>query len=90
LAGSSAPGVKEVLKLVQYWGGREEATVAVFGHRLPAYHAVLVNLMMCHALEIDDSHYPAIVHLYYANSRLRRYRRLKNTLAMLLPSVATE
>jgi len=28
--------------------------------------------------------------LYYANSRLRRYRRLKNTLAMLLPSVATE
>ena len=28
--------------------------------------------------------------VYYANSRLRRYRRLKNTLAMLLPSVATE
>jgi 2-methylcitrate dehydratase PrpD len=62
LAGSSAPGVKEVLKLVQYWGGREEATLAVFGHRLPAYHAVLANVMMCHALEIDDSHYPAIVH----------------------------
>lgn len=62
LAGSSAPGVKEVLGLLRYWGGREEATVAVFGQRLPAYHAVLVNVMMCHALEIDDSHYPAIVH----------------------------
>lgn len=62
LAGSSAPGVKEVLQLLDYWGGREEATVAVFGQRLPAYHAVLANVMMCHALEIDDSHYPAIVH----------------------------
>lgn len=36
--------------------------MAVFGQRLPAYHAVLANVMMCHALEIDDSHYPAIVH----------------------------
>lgn len=62
LAGSSAPGVKEVLQLLGHWGGRKEATVAVFGQRLPAYHAVVANVMMCHALEIDDSHYPAIVH----------------------------
>ncbi len=62
IAGSSAPGVKEVLNLLQHWGGREEATVALFGFRLPAYHAVFANVMMCHALEIDDAHYPSIVH----------------------------
>ena len=62
LAGSSAPGVKPVLEALEYWGGRGEATVALFGLKLPAYHAVLANVLMCHALEIDDSHYPAIVH----------------------------
>jgi len=62
IAGSSAPGVKEVLQLLQNWGGREEAGVAIFGFRLPAYHAAFANVMMCHALEIDDAHYPSIVH----------------------------
>jgi 2-methylcitrate dehydratase PrpD len=62
IAGSSAPGVAEVLDVLKHWGGREEATVALFGNRLPAYHAVMANVLMCHALEIDDSHYPAIVH----------------------------
>ena len=62
IAGSSAPGVAEVLDALKHWGGREEATVALFGNRLPAYHAVMANVLMCHALEIDDSHYPAIVH----------------------------
>ena len=62
LAGSSAPGAAPLLRLLEHWGGREEATVALFGQRLPAHHAVLANVVMCHALEIDDSHYPAIVH----------------------------
>lgn len=62
LAGSTAPGVHPVLQLLREWGGKEESTVAVFGYRLPAHHSVLANVMMCHALEIDDSHYPAIVH----------------------------
>jgi 2-methylcitrate dehydratase PrpD len=62
LAGSTSPGVEAVLNALKTWGGTEEATVAVFGNRLPAYHAVLANVLMCHALEIDDSHYPAIVH----------------------------
>ena len=61
-AGSSAPGVAALLRLLAHWGGREEATVALFGNRLPAHHVVLANVVMCHALEIDDSHYPAIVH----------------------------
>jgi 2-methylcitrate dehydratase PrpD len=62
IAGSSAPGVAPLLEALQEWGGREQATVALFGHRFPTYHAVLANVVMCHALEIDDAHYPAIVH----------------------------
>lgn len=62
IAGSTAPGVAPLLSMLEEWGGRGEATVALFGMRLPAYHAVLANVLMCHALEIDDSHYPAIVH----------------------------
>lgn len=61
-AGSSQPGIAPLLGLLEHWGGREEATVALFGQRLPAHHAVLANVAMCHALEIDNSHYPAIVH----------------------------
>jgi 2-methylcitrate dehydratase PrpD len=62
IAGSAAPGVAPLLGVLGEWGGREEATVALFGNRLPAHQAVLANVLMCHALEIDDSHYPAIVH----------------------------
>lgn len=61
-AGSSAPGIAETLALHRRWGGAPEAGVAIVGGRLPAPAAVLVNVAMCHALEIDDSHYPAIVH----------------------------
>ena len=62
IAGSTAPGVDQVLKLLNTWGGRKESTIAMFGQKLPSYHAVLANVMMCHALEIDDSHFPSIVH----------------------------
>lgn len=62
IAGSTAPGVAPVLKLLRNWGGKKESTIAIFGQKLPAYHAVLANVMMCHALEIDDSHFPSIVH----------------------------
>lgn len=61
-AGSSAPAIAETLALHRRWGGAPEAGIAIFGGHLPAPAAVLVNVAMCHALEIDDSHYPAIVH----------------------------
>lgn len=37
IAGSSAPGVKETLSQLKYWGGRPESTVVLFGDRLPAH-----------------------------------------------------
>ena len=36
LAGSSAPGVPEIVRQVREWGGRPESTVAVYGLKIPA------------------------------------------------------
>lgn len=62
IAGSSAHGVGEVLGQLRSWGGTPESTVAFFGDRLPAHDAAFANVLMSHALELDDAHYPAIVH----------------------------
>lgn len=62
IAGSTAPGVQPTLALLEEWGGKQESSVAIFGNKLPAFHAVLANVLMSHALEIDDSHFPGIVH----------------------------
>ena len=62
MAGSTAPGIAEIVATLAEAGGRPEAGVAFFDERLPAHDAVVANVAMCHALEIDDSHYPAIVH----------------------------
>jgi len=62
IAGSGAAGINPVLQCLRDWGGKGEATIAVFGDKLPAHHAVFANVMMCHAHELDDQHIPAIVH----------------------------
>ncbi len=55
LGGSSAPGIAELLRVTTRWGGREEAGVLLFGNRLPAPQAALVNASMAHALDFDDT-----------------------------------
>ena len=62
LAGSSAPGCGPVAKLISDDGGREESTLLVFGKRVPAANAALVNSMLAHAVEFDDTHDPTSVH----------------------------
>lgn len=62
IAGSRAPMVREVLDLLAYWGGTPEATTAIFGTRLPMHHAVVANIMICHALELDEFHDEACTH----------------------------
>lgn len=56
LAGGRSRGVKEVYELVNHWGGREESSVISLGGRFPSIHAVLVNSIMAHALDYDDTH----------------------------------
>jgi 2-methylcitrate dehydratase PrpD len=63
LAGSSAPGIAIVREQLREWGGAPEATALVFGDRLPAPWAALLNGAMIQARDFDDTHHEAIVHV---------------------------
>lgn len=56
VSGSSAPGCRLVLDQMREWAGREESSVLVFGGKLPAPNAALVNGTMGHARDFDDNH----------------------------------
>jgi 2-methylcitrate dehydratase PrpD len=62
IAGSTAPGVGPLRNLIHEWGGKAESSILVFGHRVPAPHAVWVNGAMARAQDFDDFHEKAIVH----------------------------
>lgn len=53
IAGSTAPGCKEVVEIVKAWGGTKESTIAVFGERVPAPNAIWANSTMGRAQEVD-------------------------------------
>ncbi|MEI7739037.1 MAG: MmgE/PrpD family protein [Betaproteobacteria bacterium] len=61
-AGSSASAIKEVYSMVQEWGGTPQASILVFGDRVPAHHAAFVNGCMAHARDYDDTHDAAVLH----------------------------
>jgi len=61
-AGSSASAVSETRGLVAEWGGAPQATVLVFGDKVPAHHAAWVNGTMAHARDYDDTHDAAVLH----------------------------
>jgi 2-methylcitrate dehydratase PrpD len=64
LAGSSAPGVKSIVELVNEIGGKPESSLWVppGGTVLPATAAAFANGVMAHARDFDDTHDAAIVH----------------------------
>lgn len=62
IAGSAAPGCRNVVNLVKDWGGKPESTIGVFGGAVPAPEAALANATMSHALDLDDLHDDAVVH----------------------------
>lgn len=61
-AGSSASAVAETRELACEWGGAPQASVLVFGDRIPAHHAAWVNGTMSHARDYDDTHDAAVLH----------------------------
>jgi 2-methylcitrate dehydratase PrpD len=62
VAGSTAPGVRELLTLLRHWGGSPDSTLMVFGDRLPAPWAAMANSFMMHNLEFDCVHEAAVLH----------------------------
>lgn len=61
-AGTSAPGIGELLDLLAEWGGKGQATVLVHGKRVLAHDAAWVNASMAHATDYDDTHDVAMLH----------------------------
>lgn len=62
LAGSKAPGVREVIDLLKEAGGKKESSILVYGGKLPSFHAAMANTLMAHSLDFDDMHEKAGIH----------------------------
>jgi 2-methylcitrate dehydratase PrpD len=60
IAGAQAEGCEAVVDLVKAWGGRREATVLMYGGKIPAYNAVFANSLMARALDYDDAMEPGL------------------------------
>jgi len=63
LGGSTRQGIQELVDLTGEWGGKEQSTIINFGRKCPAPDAALVNGTMIHALDYDDGHPVAQVHI---------------------------
>jgi 2-methylcitrate dehydratase PrpD len=58
VAGATSYGCGATVELVKEWGGRPEATVWIYGGKVPAHAAVLANSTMARALDICDMQVP--------------------------------
>jgi 2-methylcitrate dehydratase PrpD len=63
LGGSTKPAVVELVDLVKEWGGNPQSTIIAYGIKCPAPNAAQVNGTMIHALDYDDGHPVALVHI---------------------------
>jgi 2-methylcitrate dehydratase PrpD len=63
LAAWNAPGIPEIHQRFARWGGAAEASVWFSGLKLPGPSAAFVNSAMAHALDYDDIHDPAALHI---------------------------
>jgi 2-methylcitrate dehydratase PrpD len=63
LGGSTKEGVGELVDMAKEWGGAKQSTVIAHGFKCPAPNAAQVNGTMIHALDYDDGHQTALVHI---------------------------
>jgi 2-methylcitrate dehydratase PrpD len=62
LAGTSSPGMKDLVDIVMDWGGKAESSVISRGRKVPAPMAAQANANVGHALDFDDVHDLAVMH----------------------------
>lgn len=60
LAGATAEGCATIVEQVKKWGGQEEATILVYGGRVPAHNAAFANSYLARALDICDAMVPGM------------------------------
>ncbi len=61
IAGSSAEGIEAGLQLVRESGGKPQATIIVFGDRVPATSAALINGAMFQSRDFDPVYEPGVM-----------------------------
>jgi 2-methylcitrate dehydratase PrpD len=62
VAGLGQPGPKQLLEMVQEWGGKPEATLIGSKQKVPAPNAAQVNATLTHTRDYDDVHEQAVMH----------------------------
>lgn len=62
VAGSTAPGSREIVEMINGFEGREEASIIPFDLKAPRPNAALANGTISHALDFDDTHDEAVLH----------------------------
>lgn len=55
-AGTTAEGIAELKNTILYWGSTPHATILVSGEKTSAPSATLINSVMGHARDFDDTH----------------------------------
>lgn len=63
LGASSASGIKQLLNVIDEWGGSQQSTIISSGIKCPAPDAAMVNGTMMHALDYDDGCPATLVHI---------------------------
>ena len=54
ILGSSTSEGKGIVDFVLDYGGKKEATIMMYGGKVPAFHAVIANCTMARAMDFDD------------------------------------
>ena len=62
-AGAAEPQIRSLLTVIRDFGGSPVSSILWHGGKHPPPMAALVNGSMGHALDYDDTHLPAIIHL---------------------------
>jgi 2-methylcitrate dehydratase PrpD len=60
IAGATLEGCEVLADQIKGWGGKKEATIFLYGNKVPAHHAALVNSYMARALDFDDGIRPGM------------------------------
>ena len=53
IGGAKAAGNSALIELVREWGGKEEATILIWGGKVPAHNAAMVNSIMARSFDFE-------------------------------------
>jgi 2-methylcitrate dehydratase PrpD len=66
IGGTAAAGNAELVKIVEGWGGKKEATIFGYGAKVTAHNAAMVNSILCRSFDweplvviVDGKRYPS-------------------------------